>query len=91
MISCNESCNDDNNEWHFLEDDVKYAENLHNLQNDLPFLPEIMKIEYLEKLVANLHNKVIHKKNLEQVLNHAIVLTKVHRSIKLNQKSWLEP
>ena len=50
-----------------------------------------MKIEYLEKLVANLHNKVIHQKNLEQVLNHAIVLTKVHRSIKLNQKAWLEP
>ena len=53
MISCNESCNDDNDEWDFLEDDVKYAENLHTLQNDLPFLPEIMKIEYLEKLVAN--------------------------------------
>ena len=64
MISCNESCNDDNDEWDFLEDDVKYAENLHTLQNDLPFLPEIKKIEYLEKLVANLHNKVIHIKNL---------------------------
>ena len=29
---------------------------LHKLHNDLPFLPERMKIEKVEKLVANLHD-----------------------------------
>ena len=33
----------------FVEVDVKYPENLHNLHNDLPFLPEGMKIEKEKK------------------------------------------
>ena len=43
----------------FLEVDVQYIEKLHELQNDLPFLPKIIKIENAEELVANLH---AHKK-----------------------------
>ena len=30
---------------------------LHELHNDLPFLPERMKIEKVKKLVNNLHDK----------------------------------
>ena len=48
--------------------EVQYPENLNNLHNDLPFLPERMKIEKVEKLVANLHDKtqyVIHIRNLK--------------------------
>ena len=44
-----------------------------------------MKIEKVEKLVANLHDKteyVIHIRNLKQALNHGLVLKKVHRVIK---------
>ena len=51
-----------------------------------------MKIEKVEKLAANLHDKteyVIHIRNLKQVLNHALVLKKLHRSIKFNQSTWL--
>ena len=33
--------------------DILIPEKLHELQNDLPFLPEIMKIEKIEKLVTN--------------------------------------
>ena len=36
-----------------------------------------MKIEKVEKLVANLHNKkeyVLHIRNLKQALNHGLVL-----------------
>ena len=50
------------------------------------FLPERMKIEKVEKLLANLHEKneyVIHKRNLKQPLNHGLALKKVHRVIKL--------
>ena len=34
------SYNDDSDDGYFLEVDVQYPENLHNLHNDLPFLPE---------------------------------------------------
>ena len=52
-----------------------------------------MKIEKVEKLVANLHDKteyVIHIRNLKQALNHRLVLKKVHRVIKINQNAWLK-
>ena len=58
---------------YFLEIDVQYTEKLHELQNDLPLLPERMKIEKLKKLVANLHDKtnyVIHIRSSKQALNH---------------------
>ena len=43
------------------------------------FLLERTKIEKVEKLVANLHDKseyVIHIRNLKQALNHALFLKK---------------
>ena len=51
-----------------------------------------MKIEKVEKLVANLHDKteyLILIGNLKQALNHGLVLKKVHRIIKYKQKAWL--
>ena len=53
-----------------------------------------MKIEKVEKLVANLHDKneyVLHIRNLKQALNHGLILKKVHRVIKFNQNAWLKP
>ena len=58
------------------------------------FFSERMKIEKAENLVANLHNKtqyVIHIRNLKEALNHGLVLKKVHRVIKFNQKALLKP
>ena len=52
-----------------------------------------MKVEKVEKLVANLHDKtesVIHIRNLQQALNHGLVLKKVHRMIEFNQNAWLK-
>ena len=40
-----------------------------------------------------MHNKkeyVLHIRNLNQALNHRLVLKKVHRVIQLNQKSWIK-
>ena len=51
------SCNEESDERYFLEIDIKYPENLHKTQNSMPFLPERMKLEKLDKLVANLHDK----------------------------------
>ena len=36
---------DKSNEGYFIEVDVQYPENLHNLHNDLLFFPERIKIE----------------------------------------------
>ena len=49
--------NEKSDEGYFLEVDIQYLEKLHELQNDLLFLPERIKIEKVEKLVANLHDK----------------------------------
>ena len=34
---------------------------------------------------------VIHIRNLKQALTHRLILKKVHRVIKYNQKDWLKP
>ena len=86
--------NKDSDEGYFLEVDVQYSETLHELHNDLPFLPERIKIEKVEKLVTNLRDEteyVIHIRNLKQALNHGLILKKFHRMIKFNQKAWLKP
>ena len=78
----------------FIEVDSQHLENLHNVQSDLPFLPDRIKIQKVEKLVANLHEKneyVLHIRNLKQTLNHGFVLKKKnHRIIKFNEKAWLK-
>ena len=54
---------------------------MNQFHNDLPFLPERMKIEKVEKLGAKLHDKkeyVIYVRNLKQALNHKFVLKKEH-------------
>ena len=40
-----------------LEVGAQYPQKLHELHNDLLFLPERMKIEKVEKLATNLHDK----------------------------------
>ena len=39
------NCNEESDEGYFFELDVQYLEKLRELHNDLPFLPERMKIE----------------------------------------------
>ena len=53
-----------------------------------------MKIEKVERLVANLHNKteyIIHIRSLKQALNHRLVLKEVPKVIKFDQNAWLKP
>ena len=49
--------NEEGDEGYFLEADVQYLEKLHELHNDISFSPERMKLEKVEKLLANLHDK----------------------------------
>ena len=63
-----ENYNEESDEGYFLQVDVQYSAKPHDLHNDLLFLSERMKIEQVEKLAANLHNKteyVIHIRKLK--------------------------
>ena len=63
------------------------------MHNDLPFLPERMKIDKCSKLVCNLYDKnnyVVHIRSLKQALDHELISKKVHRVIQFNQKAWLK-
>ena len=54
---------EDSDKGYILEVDGEYPKNLHDLHSDLPFLPEIMKINKCSKLVCNLYDKnnyVVH-------------------------------
>ena len=85
---------EDSNKGYVLEVDVKYPKNLHGLYEDLPFLPERMKIDKCKKLVCNLYDKtnyVVHIRSLKQALNQGLILKKVHRVIQFNQEAWLKP
>ena len=44
--------NQETDEGYFIEVDVQYLKKLHELHNDLSFLPERMKIEKIEKIAA---------------------------------------
>ena len=82
-----------NEDFRFLEADVQYPEKLHELHDDLPFLPKRMKIEKAKKLVTNLHDKteyVVYIRNLKHELNYGLFLKKVRRVIIINQKVFLE-
>ena len=48
-----------------LEVDVKYPQHLHEYHNDLPFMPESMKIKKVEKLTPNLNDKIKYVINIE--------------------------
>ena len=67
---------------------------MHNIHNDLLFLPERIKIEKVEKLVANLHGKeeyVIHIRKLKEALKHELASKKVQILITFKEKVCLKP
>ena len=77
----------------FFEFEVQYLKKLHEIHNDLPFLPKIMRIEKVENLAAKFHDKtecVIQIRNLKQTLNHGLILKKVCLVIKFNQNASLK-
>ena len=64
---------------------LMFDKKLYEFINDLRFLPVRMKIEKVEKPVTNLDDKIeyaIHIRNLNQALNHKLILKNVHRVIK---------
>ena len=72
------------NYGYILEVDVRYAKEIHDSHNNLPFMCEKMKIDGVEKYV-------IHVRALIQALDHGLILEKVHRAIELEQSAWMKP
>ena len=66
--------NEESDEGYFLEVDVQHPKKLQQLHNDLPFLPERMKIENVKTLLTNLHDK-----------NECYS----HKKFKASSKSWI--
>ena len=51
------------------------------------------KLDKVKTLVCDIQDKekyVVHIRALKQALNHGLVLKRVHRVIKLNQRAWLK-
>ena len=65
---------ENSNKRYIFEVDVEYPKRLHNLQSDLPFLPERMKIKKCSRPACNLYDKnnyVVHIRTLKQALNNS--------------------
>ncbi|CAP20528.2 Protein CBG23762 [Caenorhabditis briggsae] len=75
-----------------LEVDLDYPEELHDKHNDLPFCPENKRVGSTNKLINDFspkRNYVIHFKMLQQVLDHGLILKKIHRVITFKESNWL--
>ena len=83
---------EDSNKGYILEVDVDYPKKLHDLLNDLPFLPERMKINKRNKLVCTLYDKknyVAHIRTSKQALNNGLVFQKYIQQLNLAKKHGL--
>ena len=67
----------------FLEIDLEYPEDLHDLHNDYPLAPERIKVRNVEKLIPNLNknNYVVQYENLKLYESLGLKITKIHRCI----------
>ena len=87
-------CNENSDIGYLLQVDIDYPKKLFNLHKDLPFLPERKKVNKCQKLICSIEDKekdVVHIRALKQALNNGLILKKVRRVIKFNQRAWLKP
>ena len=85
--------NEDGDIDYFLEKAIEYPRELHDLHNDLPFLPEKTEINKCNKLACHLYDKknyVVHVMSLNQTLKHGLKLKKVQKEISFYQEAWLK-
>ena len=77
----------------FIEVDLEYLEDLHDIYNDYPLAPERVKIGNIEKVIPNLNNNtnyVVHYENLKLYESLGLKIRKIHRGIKFEESAWLE-
>ena len=78
------------NEEYFIKVDVQFPENLHELHNDLPFLPKINKTDKVKNFVADLRDTkriyYAHKKSKKNIKCRIIFEKKFTKSLNLIKK-----
>ena len=90
--------NDELKDWRsmpcFLEVDLEYPKELHDLHNEYPLAPEKLLVGKVEKLVPNLNDKtkyVLHYENLIKLyLRQGLKLTKIHCGITFEEKDFMK-
>ena len=85
--------NENSDIGYFPEVDIDYPKELFNLHKDIQFLPERKTVNKCEKLICIIEDKekyVIYVRALKQALNNGLILKKVHRVIKFNQRACLK-
>ena len=76
-----------------LEVDLEYPNDLHDLHNDYPLVPERLLMNGVEKLIPNLYNKekyVVHYEALKLYIKHGLKITKIHRGITFQESARLK-
>ena len=74
--------------------DITYPHTLRDKHSDLPFLPDRMLVNKVNKLICSEYDKTnysVHILALQQALKHGLILKKVHKVISFRQGAWLEP
>ena len=74
--------------------DIEYPHTLRDKHSDLPFLPDRMLVNKVNKLICSEYDKTnysVHILALQQALKHGLILKKVHKVISFRQGAWLEP
>ncbi len=77
----------------FLEVDLEYPKELHDLHNEYPLAPERLSVNKVEKLIPNLNDKtkyVLHHKDLKMYLEMGLELTKIHRGITFEESCFMK-
>ena len=77
----------------FLEVNLEYPDDLHDLHNDYSLAPERIKIENVQKIIPNRNNNtnyIVHYENLNLYESLGLKITKIHRGIKFEESAWLE-
>ena len=87
---------------YFLEVDLQYPDELHELHNYYPLALEKLvvstkkykiKVREVKKLIPNLGNTtyyVVHYRNLRLYLFLGMKLTKIHRILEFKQSDWMK-
>ncbi|CAB4021894.1 DNA polymerase, partial [Paramuricea clavata] len=68
----------------YVEVDLKYPKELHDLHSDYPLAPERLRIGKVDKLVPKLNDKkkyIVHHTTLKKYIELGLIVTKVHRDI----------
>ena len=78
----------------FVEVDLEYPLDLHDLHNDYPLAPDHLQMGVVEKLIPNLQRKenyVVHYEALKTYVKYGLKVTKIHRGIVFHDSPWMKP